>query len=311
MVGRVTRITALVAAALALTGVSLLAQALVAPDGVELSGSWAARNMTEALGQNPGRGPRPVDYMGIPLNETGRAGALAYSPSALSMPERICAFYTPPYIAMGPMGLKIWNESELRTGATTAWVIGGWADFVPIPIFMDGRPHPSKLAPHLKSGFTTGRWIDDVLTTHTTHMEKGTIRRNGVPHSDQATMTARFSRHDDILTITVRVDDPVNLTEPFYLSRTFVSANTPINPAAYPCTPTDEGVPPETVAHYLPEKNPFVDEMTRLYGIPQEAVLGGAETMYPEFRRKIREKYVRPQKCIDSCGGPGLYPPVN
>jgi hypothetical protein len=208
------------------------------------------------------------------------------------------------------MGLKIWNEAELQTGATTAWMIGGWADFVPIPIFMDGRPHPSKYAPHLKSGFTTGRWVDDVLTTSTTHMEAGYIRRNGVPHSDEATMTARFSRHDNILTLTVRIDDPVNLTEPFYLSRTFVSARTPINPASYPSTVSDEGIPPETVAHYLPDKNPFVDELTRLWGLPREAVLGGAQTMYPEFWKTIKDKYVRPQKCIESCGGPGTYPPV-
>ena len=43
------------------------------------------------------------------------------------------------------------------------------------------------------------------------------------------------------------------------------------------------------VPHYLPGKNPFIDEMDKIYGIPEEASLGGAETMYPAFRDKIKE----------------------
>ena len=58
-----------------------------------------------------------------------------------------------------------------------------------------------------------------------------------------------------------------------------------------------------------------VDELTKLYGIPQEAVLGGAETALPEFRKKIKDKYVRPSKCVSvpvsTCGGPGTYPPID
>jgi len=250
--------------------------------------------------------------MGIPLNETGRAWSLIYSQSQISMPERICDYYAPTYIAIGPMGLRIWPESEMLTGATRAWIIGGWADFVPITIWMDGRPHPSKYAAHEKSGFTTGVWEDDVLVTYTTHMEAGMIRRNGVPSSDQATMTARFSRHDDVLTITARIDDPIYLTEPYYLTRSFALTRAPLNPATHPCTVTNEGVEAERVPHYNPGQNPFVDELTKLYGIPEEAVLGGAETALPEFRKKIKDKYVRPSKCVSvpasTCGGPGTYP---
>src|SRR5439155_24786222 len=113
----------------------------------------------------------PVDYLGIPLSAAGRNGALASSTSRLSMPERMCDYYTPTYIVVGPMGLKIWNESELRTGTTTAWVIEGWQDFVPLTLWMDGRPHPSKYAPHTKDGFTTGVWENNVLKAYTTHME--------------------------------------------------------------------------------------------------------------------------------------------
>src|SRR5437867_3943490 len=128
------------AVVVAVTSALLLAQGIPAPEGVELSGSWVARNFTDAIGNapGPGAGPTPVDYVGIPLSEAGRNGALASSTSRLSMPERMCDYYTPTYIVVGPMGLKIWNESELRTGTTTAWVIGGWQDFVPLTIWMDG-----------------------------------------------------------------------------------------------------------------------------------------------------------------------------
>ena len=299
----------------AATSALMLAQGLPNPEGVDLAGSWAARNFTDAIGNMPGGGPRPVDYMGIPLNDTGRAWSLIYSQSQISMPERICDYYAPTYIAIGPMGLRIWPESEMLTGATRAWIIGGWADFVPITIWMDGRPHPSKYAAHEKSGFTTGVWEDDVLVAITTHMEAGVIRRNGVPSSDQATMTTRFSRHDDILTLTARIDDPIYLTEPYYLTRSFALTRAPLNPATHPCTVANEGVEAERVPHYNPGEHPFLDELPKLYGIPQEAALGGAETALPEYRKKIKDKYVRPSKCVSvpasTCGGPGTYPSID
>ena len=58
------------------------------------------------------------------------------------------------------------------------------------------------------------------------------------------------------------------------------------------------------VPHYLPGANPFVDELTKLYGIPRDAILGGAQTTYPEFRKTIKDRYVRPEKCARNCGGP-------
>jgi hypothetical protein len=41
------------------------------------------------------------------------------------------------------------------------------------------------------------------------------------------------------------------------------------------------------VPHYLPEKNPFVDEMTVKYQVPRQAALGFPETLYPEYRKKL------------------------
>src|ERR1700687_3273833 len=95
---RIASLTALVL----LTGTSLLAQ-------VDLSGSWAARNYGDALGVNPGPGPLPVEYFGLPFNEGGRARALLFDASQVSSPDRICDPYTSLYVVMGLQGLKIWN----------------------------------------------------------------------------------------------------------------------------------------------------------------------------------------------------------
>jgi len=228
------------------------------------------------------------------------------------MPERVCLFYTPYYLMLGPFGIKMWNETDPLTGNTIAWKIGGWEDRAPTTIWMDGRPHPSKNAPHERAGFTTGVWEGDVLTIYTTHMKAGYVRRNGAPSSDQTTLTAHFIRHDDLLTVTAMVEDPIYLSEPVHWTRMFqLDSAAPISAMGPPCILGDEGPQEGVVPHYLPGKNPFVDEVTKIYHIPVEGVLGGAETMYPEFRKKIKDKYVRPEKCTWSCGGPGGGPAAN
>jgi hypothetical protein len=277
--------------------------------GIDLSGTWAARNYGDGLANRPGPGPSPVDFLGIPLNEFARAQALLHSPSQISMPERQCSLYNPIYVNVGPFGLQITNLTEPRTGTTLAWKIGAWEDMDAITIWMDRRPHPSPNAPHLASGFTTGRWENDVLTAYTTHMKAGIIRRNGVPSSDEATMTTRFFRHGDILTMTSRIDDPMYLTEPWYVTRTFqLSQGPPMFSVGDPCVPGEEGVPEGSVPHYLPGKNPFLADITNLYNIPLDVVLGGSETMYPDVRKKFKDQYKLPPPCKRNCGGPGTIP---
>jgi hypothetical protein len=80
---------------------------------------------------------------------------------------------------------------------------------------------------------------------------------------------------------------------------------------ASPCEPVAEvprGYLATVVPHFLPGKNPFVNELTEIYNIPQEAVLGGADTMYPEYRKKLTN-YKRPEVCVRYCGCGGLGVP--
>jgi len=269
---------------------------------IDLSGSWQSKNHEDALER--GAGPNPVDFAGIPFNASGRAKALSYMQSQISMPERICALYSQWHLLVGTFGVKIWNETDQLSGKTIAWVVGAWEDKATMTIWMDGRPHPSKDYPHSEEGFTTGVWEGNVLTATTTHMLSGYLRRNGAMTSDQATMITHFIRHGDILTITGEIIDPIYLTEPYYISRSYVPSPTLMNSNGPPCIIGDEGVAEGTVPHFLPGKNPFLNEMTKLYGIPAEAELGGAETMYPAYRDKIKSEFKMPAKCQRNCGGP-------
>jgi hypothetical protein len=179
-----------------------------------------------------------------------------------------------------------------------AWKILGWGDRDETMIWMDGRPHPSKYAPHSHGGFTTGTWEGDTLTAITTHAKLGDIKRHRGFSSDRATLTYRFNRHGDMLTVTGILEDPVYLAEPYVLTENFRLTTNPNNFPLTACEPIEE-LPslhenPALVPHYLPGKHPAMNEMTQRYNIPLEAVLGGPETMYPEYRKKIKDKYVMP-----------------
>ena len=276
---------------------------------IDLSGNWASRQHEDW--QDRGPGPEVVDYLGLPINDEARARSLSYSTSALSLPERQCLYYPPHYVVIGPQPIKIWSETDPVTGRVVAWKISAAVDRAILTIWMDGRPHPSDDAVHPFAGFTTGVWEGDTLTTYTTHVKAGYIRRNGVPSSDQVTVSEHISRHGETLTITAIIEDPIYLTEPHIISRSWqLDPTANLSPVAAPCVPEAEvpGLKGDGfVPHYLPGKNPFVDDVTKMYNIPVEAVLGGADTMYPEYRKKLKDKYVAPTMCVRYCCGWGGF----
>jgi hypothetical protein len=273
---------------------------------VDLSGTWASRNHEDFIERWPG--PDVLDLTGLPINDDARARALAYSGSLMAMPERQCLYYGATYTVIGPFGLKIWSESEPVNGRVTSINLSGAVDKSPRTIWMDGRPHPSEDAPHTFAGFSTGEWQGNMLVITTTHMKASPLRRNGVPISDQATQMEYVTRHGDILTLTAVIDDPAYLTEPQVISRSYQFDPT-LQMGVYPapCTPAIEapGLKPGAVPHYLAGENPFLTDMAKRYGLPQAATLGGAETMYPEYRKVLEGQYQRPAECTRYCCGWG------
>jgi hypothetical protein len=279
---------ALVVAALALATPPAFAQ-------VDLTGTWVRRGQADN-----GYAREPVDLMGTPVSADGRAKALSYDIAALSATERQCQMYTPFYLFTGPFALQISMEQDPITQKLVAWKIAGWIDRDVTMIWMDGRPRPSPYEPHSHAGFTSGRWEGDALTAVATHFKLGDIKRHRTFSSDRATLTYRFVRHGDRMTVTGILEDPVYLAEPYVLTEIFELDTTATGFPLTACEPIEE-LPslhenPALVPHYLPGKNPWVNEVTENYGVPLEAVLGGPETTYPEYRTRLREIYVPPAR---------------
>jgi hypothetical protein len=258
---------------------------------VDLSGIWAPR-LHEDLPYKGG-GPTIGDYLGLPINDEARARAAAWQESLQAKPEHQCIMYSAFYVVLQPFGLQFLPETDPISGQVIAWKVNGVIDRAPLTIWMDGRPHPSKSAAHTTSGFTTGVWDGDTLVTTTTHLTEGVIWRNGVPHSDLATVTGWIARHANTLMITMMLDDPIYLEEPLLRNAAWqLDPTLRITPDT--CQPQVEiAQRPEAVPHYLPGTNPSLNEPVGLYKVPPEAARGGAATLYPEFQKKVKA-YVPP-----------------
>ena len=83
------------------------AGAIRALPGFDLSGNWAPAPHEENTGN-----PALADYLGVPINETARAWALAWDPSRWTVPEHQCQVHVAPYIYGGPLNLRIWEEKD-------------------------------------------------------------------------------------------------------------------------------------------------------------------------------------------------------
>ena len=140
---------------------------------------------------------------------------------------------------------------------------------------MDGREHPSDLAPHTWAGFSTGHWERNMLVVETTHIKTGWLLRNGAPTSDLATMTEYYTRYGNYLMLASFVNDPVYLDEPFIRTSNFVLSLTTNADAWGNCGPAqiiDElgGRPKGWVPHYLPGQTAHIQEF-----LDQERRSGG------------------------------------
>jgi hypothetical protein len=301
-----TRRTLIQTSSLALVALALMTGRAGAQ--VDFAGQWAAVNHQDAMGRGPG--PDLADYTGLPINDEARAQGLSYTAAVLGMTERGCMFYTENYLLFAPHNIMIERVNDPVTGDIQAWRISaGGSDRAPITIWMDGRPHPSALAPHQFSGFTTGRYQGDRLVASMTHMKRGILRRNGAPLSDRATMTLHLVRHADILTIMGIIEDPIYLEEKLVLTGSYrlnPRGNAPAtNPTCFPFTELPVLDEVGTVPHFLPGTNPDAATYAKQYNLPLEAAYGGAQTIYPEYRKKLRETYTAPVACTRYCCGAG------
>jgi hypothetical protein len=239
-----------------------------------------------------------VDYVGLPINEAARRFAESWDPSRITLPEEQCRVHVSPYIYRGPTNLRIWEERHPVTQDLIAIKHYNSTYEQTRTIYMDGRPHPGQNEAHTWMGFSTGRYEGDMLVVETTHLKQGWIRRNGVPMSDQAKMTEYYVRYGDLMTHTFVLIDPVYLAEPLVKSQDFIRSTRELAAQTWlwVCEPVVEiaNRPEGTIPAYMPGEHPFQTEFAQRHRLPMIAVLGGPETMYPEFQKAMEKAPVPP-----------------
>ena len=262
----------------------------------DFSGVWGAITQEDWAERAPGS--EIGDFGGLPVNAAGRLRAETWDPSLFAIPEYQCRVHAADY-AQNFSDNRIWEERDRETQQLVAVHIHYFAWQTERTIWMDGRPHPSELAPYTSMGFSTGEFIGPdkaILKITTSHLSEFYIRRNGIPRSDKAQVVEYLDMHDnDKLTWTVLIKDPIYLEEPFIRNRDF---NRTIDRqiAPYPCEEAIEVVRPEgTIPSYLPGQNKFLIEYAQRHEIPYEATEGGAATMYPEYQKKIAKMPLPPK----------------
>ncbi|MDA9909297.1 hypothetical protein N9E57_02110 [Gammaproteobacteria bacterium] len=250
------------------------------------SGVWVGNYSEDFPDRLPG--PELGDYAGLPINDADRLRAQSWSASLIALPEYQCRVHPSDY-ASSFANIRIWEEREPISEELIAIRVQHFAWQTRRTIWMDGREHPPEYAQHTSMGFSTGEWVGHQLKVKTTHLKEGWLRRNGVTRSDQATVTEYFIRHDDLLTWTVIIDDPVYLDEPFIRNRDYIySIDNQIG--NYPCDPVIEMVrEPGYIPHHLPGTNTDMLIYSERHDIPLEGAMGGADTMYPEYMERLRE----------------------
>jgi glyoxylase-like metal-dependent hydrolase (beta-lactamase superfamily II) len=249
----------------------------------DLAGEWLLQN-----DEDPGQPPLG-DYLGIPFNDAGRMRADTSAESIWGTPEYRCRPHSAPHQWRGLGGARIMKELDPLTRDVAAYHVQFWRS-LDRPIYLDGRPHPPAYAPHSWTGFSTGEWSGNTLVVTTTHLKDGFLRRGGPQTSDLYTLTEYLTRHDDYLTVTQIVDDPVYMEEPYIQSTTYEydpGSTVVMESCVTSALGESGGTDPHFVPHFLPGQNSALTEwLEEESWVPPEAARGGAATMYPEYRAK-------------------------
>ncbi|MGH8141020.1 MAG: hypothetical protein ACREU2_00665 [Steroidobacteraceae bacterium] len=286
-------------ASMTVAGMATILYAAAACAQVDLSGNWVLESTQDQLKYD--EGPFPDMFAGIPVNEDGRQAGVTYPGDEGQELNRLCQPWPAHYLLMGPWGGRF-SAVRDHQGHLVAWVVASPAyDRLSMTIWMDGRAAPRPLALHTFAGFSTGKWQGSTLVVSTSELKDAYMERNGLPSSSQETDTFFFTRHGDEMTVMSVIRDPVYLEAPWVLARTLklLSAGSVVNDPILYCMPA------ETLAGFSdgyhnaielpPREAQQLAFMKQHYNLPLEATLGGAQTMYPEFARKIRSEYKPPR----------------
>ena len=255
---------------------------------IDLAGEWSAPIHKNREHRIPG--PELGYYTGLPLNDAARLKARTWNASILTQPEQQARPHPAQYSMRGPFpNIRIDTVVDPITFAITACRFTGLFGNADRTVWMDARAHPSSLALHTWSGFSTGRWINNgtVLQVSTTHLKAAFVQRNGAPASARSTMTEYFTRLGDHLVLLSIIDDPAYLEEPMMRSINLMHNPTQVTPPPSAMESVDEIATRQAGDVPSYPMGTLHTEFAERHRLPFAATQGGAATLYPEFARTL------------------------
>lgn len=228
---------------------------------VDLTGNWVAQ-ITEDWRWRMVTPPKG-DYASVPLNPAGRRAADGWDLARDAANGEACRAFGAAGLLRLPTRLKIsWADADTLKIESDAGEQTRLLHFAPVPPpaerswqghsqaewlgtpppagpfgFGPPPPAPAPAPPADSRTRAAGRRAppatdappprpaDPSVKVVTTHLKAGYLRKNGVPYSENATVTEYFDRltmfGNDYLQVVTIVDDPTYLTTPYFVSNHF------------------------------------------------------------------------------------------
>jgi hypothetical protein len=236
-------------------------------------------------------GPDPGDFSGLPITDAARKAAQQYDADEFEQPELMCRPFMATYAPRTLSTMRIWDttdpqtQEQIKIESTMAFANPHRTIWMPA----SNHPYPSSSAQHTWQGYSTGKWVGNVLWVHTDHLKQGYLQRSqGLLLSDYATLDERIFRYDNILVDIMMISDPAYLSRVFIYSKLYAYIPQG-NMDPYPCSvhnqvPTPEGYVPMRLPFYTTNTNDLFIKK----GIPLEAAKGGEQTMFPEYQDYLK-----------------------
>jgi hypothetical protein len=122
----------------------------------------------------------------------------------------------------------------LQTEQQINWY-GEWYEAT-VRIYLDDRPQPQQLD-HSYNGYTTGKWVGNVLETKTIALRGDTlIDTTGVTHSDQLEVDMSIKKlTPDFMEVEVTLVDPIAFYEPWKTTKHYARAPADYSIQEYSC----------------------------------------------------------------------------
>jgi hypothetical protein len=169
--------------------------------------------------------PAHGDYQGVPMTPAARAIADAWEPAKEEASADLCKSYGAPALLRVPGRLHItWqDEQTLRMDAdagkqTRTFHFGTW------------KP---AAGPHTIQGDSIAEWqgggrgaTDGAMQVTTSNLKAGFLRKNGVPYSENTSLTEYYEVITEpdgtpLMVVTIVTTDPIYLRQPFVISSHF------------------------------------------------------------------------------------------